>query len=388
MAASIVYFTGLRAGFDNSLLTKIERLAKAAGLEKIVREKSLAAVKVHFGERGNTAFIRPMLIRPVVDALVKAGARPFVTDTGTLYIGSRSNAVDHLNTAVLNGFAYPVIGAPLIIADGIDGRDEVAVEVNMKHFREVFIATAIVHADSLVSIAHFKLHDGSGIGGAIKNMGMGAASRKGKMAQHAGVAPQVNSKKCAGCGVCLEQCAHGAVSLLERAKNSPALPDPSAAPAKVSQIDPDLCVGCARCFHACPQQAISIDWEYKDKDHSKFIEKIVEYACGALKGKKKRSLFINFLTQISPACDCYPFADAPIVSDIGIAASTDPIAIDRACADLLNRQPHLETSCLGGIAGPCTDKIKAVYPDIDWERQLIYGSQLGLGSTDYELVEI
>ncbi|HYA43874.1 MAG TPA: DUF362 domain-containing protein [Syntrophobacteraceae bacterium] len=398
--ASQVYFTGLRAGFDNSLLTKIERLASAAGLKKIVRQKDLAAVKLHFGERGNTAFVRPMLVRPVVDALLKAGARPFVTDTGTLYIGSRSNAVDHLNTALLNGFAYPVIGAPLIIADGIDGADEVAVQVNMKHFREVFIATAIVHADSLISVAHFKLHDGSGIGGAIKNLGMGAASRKGKMAQHAGVAPQVIVEKCTGCGTCLEQCAHGAVALSKRSEKSersemvekiptpPALSAPTAAAARVSRIDPDLCVGCARCFHACPQQAISIDWEYKDKDHSKFIEKMVEYACGALRGKEKRSLFINFLTQISPACDCYPFADAPIVSDIGVAASTDPVAIDQACADMVNRRPHLETSCLGEIAGPCPDKIRAVYPDIDWRRQLIYASQLGLGSTEYELVEI
>ena len=379
---SSVYFTSLRAGFENSLLTKIKRLAQAAGLEKIVREKGLTAVKVHFGERGNTAFIRPLLVRPVVDALLEARARPFITDSGTLYPGSRGNAVDHLNTAILNGFAYPVAGAPLVIADGIDGRDEVAVQVNLKYFKEVFIGSAIVRADSLVSLAHFKLHEASGFGGAIKNIGMGTASRKGKMAQHSEVAPEVISKKCIGCGVCLEQCAHGAISLIERPANAPAR---KASVTKIMRIDKELCAGCARCIHACPQGALTINWE---KDVPKFMEKMVEYTAGALKGKEKRSLFINFLTQISPACDCYPFADAPIVGDIGITASVDPVAIDQACMDLVNSQPHLESSCLKGTKEPCTDKIRAVYPHINWERKLIYASEIGIGSREYELVEI
>ncbi len=380
--ASEVYLTSLRTGFENSLLTKIQRLARAAGLEQIVRKKDLTAVKIHFGERGNTAFIRPVLVRPVVEAVLEAGGRPFLTDSGTLYPGTRSNAVDHLNTAILNGFAYPVVGAPLIIADGIDGRDEVAVPVNLKHFREVLIGAAIVRADSVVSLAHFKLHEASGFGGTIKNIGMGTASRKGKMAQHSEVAPQIILKKCIGCGVCLEQCAHGAISLVERPADIPA---PSASVTQIMHIDQQLCVGCARCIHACPQGALTINWE---KDLPKFMERMVEYTAGALKGKEKRSLFINFLTQISPACDCYPFADAPIVGDIGIAASMDPVAIDQACVDLVNSQPYLESSCLKGTEQPCADKIRAVYPHINWERQLIYASELGIGSREYELVTV
>jgi uncharacterized Fe-S center protein len=151
------------------------------------------------------------------------------------------------------------------------------------------------------------------------------------------------------------------------------------------RIDPELCVGCARCIHACPQGALSINWE---KDLPKFMEKMVEYTMGALKGKEGRSLFINFLTQISPACDCYPFADAPIVGDIGIVASTDPLAIDQACVDLVNSQPYLESSLLNGIEQPCLDKIRAVYPQIDWQHQLDYASKLGLGSREYELITV
>jgi uncharacterized protein len=379
--ASQVYFTSLRTGYRNSLPTKIERLALAAGLEDIVRKGGLTAVKLHFGEKGGTAFIRPVLVRPVVDALLQAGARPFITDTGTLYVGARGNAVDHLNTAILNGFAYSVAGAPLVIADGLDGGDEVAVPVNLKHFREAMIASAIVRADSMVSLAHFKLHDAAGFGGAIKNIGMGAASRKGKMAQHSEVAPKIVNKKCIACGLCVEQCAHGAISMVER-QAGVAAPSPSVS--KVVQIDRKLCVGCAQCIHACQQGALTIDW---DTDFPKLMEKIAEYAAGAIKGKEKRSLFINFLTQISPACDCYPFSDAPIVGDIGIAASRDPVALDQACVDLLNKSPHLPSSCLKGEEH-YPDKIRAVYPKLDWERQLIHAEEVGLGGRDYELVEI
>ncbi len=380
--ASQVYFIDLRAGSDRSLLDKIQGLVEAAGIKKVVKKRALTAVKVHFGERGNTAFIRPLLLRPIIDAIKTAGGKPFITDASTLYVGTRGNAVDHLQTAMLNGFSYTALGAPLIIADGIDGRDEIAVPVGLKHFEETYIGSAVVRAEVLVSVAHFKLHEMSGFGGTIKNLGMGSASRKGKMAQHSEVSPVISRKKCIGCGTCIEHCAHGAIGMVER---TPEAPRPGGKARKLASIDPKLCVGCAACIHACPEGAVGINFEI---DLPRFMEGMVEYTVGTLKGKEKRSLFINFLTQISPACDCYPFADAPIVADIGILASRDPVAIDQASADLLNAQPVLESSCLKGVADAHADKIRAVYPRIDWRHQLQYAETLGLGKRAYDLVKL
>jgi uncharacterized protein len=380
--ASQVFFSNLRAKNSKSLLDKIQELAAAAGLDKTIKKRGLTAIKIHFGERGNTAFIRPLLVRPIVDAVRDAGGKPFLTDANTLYVGTRGNGADHLSTAVLNGFDYSVVGAPLIIADGIDGRDEVVVPVGLKLCKEVLIGSAVARADAIISLAHFKLHEAAGFGGAIKNIGMGAASRRGKMAQHSEVAPEVVSKKCIGCGTCRDQCAHGAITLIDR---PPGMPAPNPKAVKVISIDQTKCVGCAGCIHACPQGAIGINWE---KDLPRFMERMVEYTVGALKGKEKNTLCLNFLTQISPACDCYPFTDAPIVADIGILASTDPVAIDQASMDLVNAQPPLHSSCIKDSPHAASDKVKAVYPKIDWQYQLDYAEEIGLGSKAYQLVEM
>lgn len=374
-----VYFINLRSS-KLSLLDRIKELTESAGIKNVVKKRGLTAVKLHFGERGNTAFIRPLLLRPIVDAVRDAGGKPFLTDTGTLYVGTRGNAIDHLTTAVLNGFDYSVVGAPIIIADGIDGRDEVDIPVKLRRFKEVHIASTIVRADAMISVAHFKLHDSAGFGGAIKNLGMGCASRRGKMAQHSEVAPEVVSKKCIGCGACLERCAHGAITLVDRQAESSEFKA-----AKTAKVDPKLCVGCAACVHTCPQGAMSINWE---RDFPRFMERMVEYAIGSIKGKERNILYINFLTQITPACDCYPFSDAPIVADIGIVASRDPVAIDQACMDLLNAQPPLQSSCLKDAPNADTDKVRAVYKKINWQHQLIYAEKLGLGTRTYNLIQI
>jgi len=380
--ANQVFYIDLRAGNNQSLLTKIQALVEAAGMKKVIRKQALTAVKIHFGERGNTAFIRPLLVRPIVDSIKEAGGRPFLTDANTLYVGTRGNAADHLTTAVLNGFSYSTVGAPLVIADGIDGRDEVTVPVGLKCCKEVYIASAIARADALVSVAHFKLHEMAGFGGTIKNVGMGSASRRGKMSQHSEVPPEVISKNCIGCGMCREHCAHGAITLVER-PSEVERPGPEAV--KIVSIDPKKCVGCAGCIHTCPQGALGIDW---GQGIPNFMDRMVEYTAGALQGKESHSLFVNFLTQISPACDCYPFADAPIVADIGVLASRDPVAIDKASMDLLNDQPPLASSCIKDSPLAHTDKVKAVYPQIEWMHQLNYAEELGLGSKAYELIHL
>jgi uncharacterized protein len=380
---SQVYFIDLRAENSKSLLDKIQELAVAAGLKKVVKKNGSAAIKIHFGERGNTAFIRPLLIRPIVDAVKEAGGRPFLTDANTLYVGARGNAVDHLNTAILNGFDYSVVGAPLIIADGLDGRDEVIVPLNLNLCQQAHMGSAVARADCLISLAHFKLHEAAGFGGAIKNIGMGSASRRGKMAQHSDLAPTIIAKKCIGCGTCQENCAHGAIGMVPRPSDLPPSHTPKVT--KIARIDEKKCVGCAGCIHVCPEGAIGINWE---KDLPRFMERMVEYTIGALKGKEKRTLCLNFLTHISPACDCYPFADAPIVADIGILASRDPVAVDQASMDLVNAQPPLASSCIIDSPHAAHDKVKAVYPKIDWQHQLDYAQQLGLGSTGYELIKV
>ncbi|NVL90451.1 MAG: DUF362 domain-containing protein [Desulfobacterales bacterium] len=366
---SAVYFTDLRAKPNENLTDKVKRLLEAIGLADRVKERALVAVKLHFGEAGNTAYVRPVFLRKIVDTIKELRGCPFLTDANTLYVGSRSDSVSHLTTAIRNGFTYAVVDAPLVIADGLRGGNETAVTVNLKRFKRVYIGSEIVRADTIVSVAHFKGHELSGFGGTIKNLGMGCASRKGKLAQHSTVSPGVSRKKCEGCGECVSYCAQEAISLID----------------EKAEIDPKKCVGCGECIIICPNQAIQIKW---GQDIPAFLESMVEYTAGVLKGKRDSATFLNFITQVSPACDCYSHNDAPIVADIGIVASTDPVAIDQASADLVNNAEGLKDSCLTKNFRPGEDKFRALYPKVDWEIQLEYAEAIGLGTRDYELVNI
>jgi hypothetical protein len=233
----------------------------------------------------------------------------------------------------------------------------------------VSIGAEIVEADALVTVSHFKCHELTGFGGALKNLGMGCSSRAGKMQQHSTVAPKVAGKFCNGCRVCLESCAHNAIAMIEGK----------------AIIDPAACVGCSRCITACQQKAINVQW---NESSSLVMKKMAEYASGAVAGKKGKTVFINFITQVSPACDCYGHADAPIVNDIGICASTDPVALDQACADLVNgARGNLDTALTSGHE-PGGDKFRGVYPQIDWEVQLEHAQKMGIGVREYELVRI
>ena len=381
MTPATVYSMDLNVKNDKGILPRLTTLIKKAGLEKVIDKGDLTAIKLHFGELGNTTFVRPLYVRPVVEAVEKAGGKPFLTDAGTLYVGKRGNAVDHLNSALYNGFGYSSVGAPLIIADGLNGCDEIAVPVRSRHFKEAFIAAALIRAQAIVSVAHFKLHEAAGFGGAMKNVGMGGGSRRGKMAQHCNAGPVVKAEKCIGCGQCLKQCAHDALSLAGRNEaNKSSNPKVT----KLAVIDQKKCVGCAMCIHSCKQRAMDIDWSSAIPD---FLERMVDYTAAALSGKSGKSLFINFLTQISPACDCHPWADAPIVGDIGIMASKDPVALDRASVDAMQRQPVSPHSRLAGKADN-PDKIRAIYPYISWEHQFVYAEKIGLGSQEYVIETI
>jgi uncharacterized Fe-S center protein len=352
-----------------NLLEKTGRLLDHLDLKGMISPRGLVAIKMHFGEQGNLAYIRPNYIRRIVDYIKSLDAFPFLTDANTLYAGTRGNSVSHLTTAIENGFAYAVVNAPLIIADGMRGASSAPVRINRKHIKTAYIGKEIVESDVLLGVAHFKGHELAGFGGTIKNIGMGCASRRGKMAQHADLSPKVKRKKCVACGDCVEHCAQSAISIQD----------------EKAAIDPRKCIGCGECILICPNEAITVRW---NADIPLFQEKMVEYTLAVLKGKKDRAAFMNFLTQVSPACDCHGHNDTPIVRDIGILASTDPVAIDQASADLVNEQAALDGTCLTTCQGPGEDKFRGVYPNIDWGIQLSYAEELGLGRRTYELINI
>jgi len=375
---SPVFFSDLKVDSGKTLLDKLDTLLDRADLKGKIREKDLVAIKLHFGERGNTAYVRPIFLRRVVDRVKQCNGKPFLTDTNTLYTGSRSEAVSHLNTAIENGFAESVVNAPILIGDGLRGNSAIRVRINRPIFRTVPIAREICLSDALVTVTHFKGHELSGFGGALKNLGMGCASREGKLSQHSNISPKVNNKACRGCETCLSWCAQEAISMLSlkpgvEVKRSNAL------------IDPKKCIGCGECILSCPSGAIEIQW---NESIPIFQKKMVEHAYGAVQKKKGRVLHLNFLTQISPACDCYGYSDAPIVNDIGILSSEDPVAIDQASVDLVNGEAGNRASKLQKNWNPGEDKFRAVYPEVDWSIQLAYAEEIGMGTRKYELVKV
>ncbi len=366
---SAVYFSDLRSTPKKDLLGRLGTLLDRLDLKGKVKKNSLVALKIHFGEKGNTAFVRPLFVRPVVDRVRALGGKPFLTDTNTLYVGSRGDSVSHYANAIENGFGYAAVGAPVVIAGGLRGNRFQRVAVGLSHYEEVEIAPELADADVLVGITHFKGHEMSGFGGTLKNFGMGSASRQGKLSMHSTASPFVKKDVCTGCRTCMSWCAHGAISLHS----------------KRAEIDSAVCTGCGACLPTCPEGAIRILWDQGIRDMQ---EKMVEYAYGALHPRRDRSVFLNFLINVTPLCDCYPFSDAPIVGDIGILASHDPVAIDQASADLVNRQAGNADSALKTGLEPGEDKFRGVAPDIDWTLQLAYAEQVGLGRRSYTLHKV
>jgi Uncharacterized Fe-S center protein len=378
---SPVYFWNLRASLKAPYPERMRKLLARTGFDAHIGGGELTAVKIHFGERGVTSHVQPLMVKPVLDALHKAGARPFLTDASTLYVGQRGEAVSHAMQAAQHGYDPLLLGAPVIIADGLRGGSQRALPVRGKHFSECFIAADIADADLLVSINHAKGHELAGFGGALKNIGMGSASKQGKMLQHVTTGPLVNVDKCVGCGACVGMCAAHALALVD----APDLATSAKAPKKHILLDRAKCIGCGACFLACKTGALEINWQ---TDVAAFLERMIEYAAAVLLNRPKPSLHVSFVTNVTPDCDCMGFSDACICPDVGILASLDPVAIDQASIDLINKAEPLWPSHLPKGVKPGDDKFRAMRPHLPPDLGLGYAEALGLGSREYELVAL
>lgn len=366
MEKSKVYFSDLRTD-EISTLDKLKRLMKASGFEQIDFQGKYVAVKVHFGEPGNMAYLRPNWARVVCDYIKGLGGKPFLTDCNTLYVGGRANALDHLDSAMRNGYTPLQTGVQCIIADGLKGTDYDLVPIRGgKYLRAAKIGRAIMDADIIVSLSHAKGHVSAGFGGALKNLGMGSGSRAGKMDMHSSGKPVVNQARCIGCGKCIKNCAHGAPRI-ENGKCT---------------ILKAKCTGCGRCVGVCPVEAIHAEF---DTANDVLNCKIAEYAKAVCDGRP--NFHIALAVDVSPECDCHAYNDVPIVPNVGMFASFDPVALDAACADAINAQPANPGCAVPGSA-PAHDHFSAMHPDTNWRAAVEHGEAIGLGSAEYELVKI
>ncbi|WKZ15743.1 MAG: DUF362 domain-containing protein [Candidatus Jettenia caeni] len=352
---SKVYFMKTEHGEDvSSHAQKISRLFDFAGFKDAIDKNDMVAVKTSFGEKGNIGHLKPPIVKAVVDKVKEYRGKPFLIETNTLYTGSRANAVDHISHAYEHGFRYENIGAPILIGDGLWGEHDVQVEINQKLCKYAYVAGIARAANVIISIAHVTGHMMAGMGATLKNIGMGLSSRGGKLAQHSGVIPQILKKRCSTCGVCGRWCPVGAIKMGER----------------YAIIDPRICVGCGECLAVCQFDAVEISW---DESTVNLQKKVAEYCLAILKGKTGKTVFFNFLTHITRHCDCMDTAYDPEIADIGIMASCDPVAIEKATTDIIQER-------MG------TDFFKDAWPDIDYTIQIRYAQEIGLGSMEYELV--
>lgn len=368
MDKSKVYFTSLRTKIGDNLLQKLERLVKKAGIGDIDFEKKYAAIKIHFGEPGNLAFLRPNYAKVIADVVKELGGKPFLTDCNTLYVGGRKNALDHLDSAYLNGFSPFSTGCHVIIADGLKGTDEALVPVTGgEYVKEAKIGQAVMDADIFITLNHFKGHEATGFGGALKNIGMGCGSRAGKMEMHSAGKPHVDMETCIGCGMCTKMCAHDAAVVTD----------------KKAAINHDKCVGCGRCIGACPMDAVLAA---TDESNDILNKKIAEYSLAVVEGRPH--FHISLVIDVSPFCDCHAENDVPIVPDVGMFASFDPVALDMACADAVNKQEPIKGSMLEECHEHNHDHFTAIGPETNWKVCIEHAVKLGLGNKDYELIEV
>lgn len=373
MEKSKVYFTDFRTHVGVSLTEKLQRLIKKAGITDIDMDGKFVAIKMHFGELGNLSYLRPNYAKAVADVVKECGGKPFLTDCNTLYPGSRKNALEHLDCANINGFNTITTGCQIIIGDGLRGTDDITVPVrNGEYCKEAYIGRAVMDADIFISLTHFKGHESTGFGGAIKNIGMGCGSRAGKMQQHNSGKPIVHDDLCRGCRRCAKECGSDAITY----ENGKAV------------IHQDICKGCGRCIGACAFDAI----ENQNWDANEILgRKMAEYSQAVCDGRP--TFHISLVRDISPNCDCHGENDAPILPDVGIFASFDPVALDQACVDAcLHATPMPNSQLSDNLADPHWhhhhDNFLDSNPNVRWKETLEHAEKIGLGTREYELIQM
>lgn len=374
MEQSKVYFSDLRAPVGTNLLRKLEKLIRRAGIGDIDMEKKLVAIKLHFGEPGNLTYLRPNYAKVVADVVKSLGGVPFLTDCNTLYPGRRKNALEHMEAAYENGFSPFSTGCHVIIGDGLRGTDDVEVPVEgAEYIQTAKIGRAIMDADVFISLTHFKGHEATGFGGAIKNIGMGCGSRRGKMEQHNAGKPLVRQSRCVGCRRCSRECGQDAISYGEDGK---------------AGIDQEKCVGCGRCIGACNFDAIRTP---DDAANAELNRKMAEYAKAVVQDRPQ--FHISLVIDISPYCDCHDGNDTPILPDVGMFASFDPVALDQACVDACLKLHVMPGSLLDdrmhedGFVDHHDHFINTT-PEAEWESCLEHAEKIGLGSRSYTLITV
>jgi uncharacterized Fe-S center protein len=376
MDKSKVYFSDFHTkAFGDGLPVKLQKLIKKAGIGDLDLDGKFVAIKMHFGEYGNVSFLRPNYARAVADTVKEFGGRPFLTDCNTMYPGSRKNAIEHLECAWLNGFTPYTVGCPVIIADGLKGTDDIAVPVNGgEYLKEARIGHAIMDADVFISLTHFKGHEMTGFGGTIKNIGMGCGSRAGKCAQHSGGKPTIDPEVCRGCRRCQRECANGGLVYDEARKKM--------------TVDYDHCVGCGRCLGACNFDAIDFQ---NESANTQLNCKMAEYAKAVVDGRP--NFHISLIMDVSPNCDCHGENDVPILPNIGMFASFDPLALEQACVDAcLAASPIAGSQLANNLAKPGFvdhhDHFTNSTPESEWRSCLAHAEKIGLGSREYELIKV
>lgn len=374
MEKAKVYFTNFRTvAFGDGLPTKLKKLIKKAGIEQIDMDGKFVAIKMHFGELGNISYLRPNYAKAVADVVKELGGKPFLTDCNTMYPGSRKNALEHLECAWENGFTPLSVGCPILIGDGLKGTDDIDVPVKGgEYVKNAKIGRAVMDADVFISLTHFKGHEMTGFGGAIKNIGMGCGSRAGKTEQHCSGKPHIEEPMCRGCRKCQKECANGGLIFDEASRKM--------------HVDQEHCVGCGRCLGACNFDAIVFD---SDDAVELLNYRMAEYAKAVVDGRP--CFHISLVVDVSPNCDCHGENDAPILPNLGMFASFDPLALDQACADAcLAADPMPGSQLSDHLADPHFhdhhDHFKNSTPESEWKSCLEHAEKIGLGSRDYELI--